>query len=247
MAYRKKIISAGPLVKEAIYPYRSCKGAASTVRRRTGGRTCEAQRRMNALYSWQKLELLLAANFVKGDVVGCLTFDDAHLPETRAQVRNRWRYFLSKLTAARKKRGAETVAFWAIENVHGEGRWHIHFVYNAVGDDYAEISRLWGQGSCEFSALRCDKIKNYESLARYMAKEARDKVGQRAWSYTRNARKPEVETFAVASFTPLRLPRGATMFEDARSATGEWQYIKYAYDDALKVRRRKPRRRKRNV
>lgn len=78
MAYRKKIISAGPLVKEIIYPYRSG-GSSSNGRRRTGI-SSEAQRRMNAIYSWQKLELLLAANLVKGDVVGCLTFDDAHLP-----------------------------------------------------------------------------------------------------------------------------------------------------------------------
>ena len=35
MAYRKKIISAGPLVKEIIYPYRSG-GSSSNGRRRTG-------------------------------------------------------------------------------------------------------------------------------------------------------------------------------------------------------------------
>ena len=64
--------------------------------------------------------------------------------------------------------------------------------------------RLWGQGECEFNALRVDKKKNYETLARYMAKEERDKVGQRSWSYTRNAKKPEVESFSVREFTPLR-------------------------------------------
>ena len=239
MAYRKKIISAGPLVKEIIYPYRSG-GSSSSGRRRTGT-SSEAQRRMNAIYSWQKLELLLAANLVKGDVVGCLTFDDHHLPETREQVRNKFKWFLDKLRAAREERGQNLVMFWSIEHLHGEGRWHIHIVCNATGNDYEEMLRLWGQGECEFNALRVDKNKNYETLARYMAKEERDKIGQRSWSYTRNAKKPEVESFSVREFTPLRVPKDTTVFEDVRSR-GKWQYIKYAYNNALKVRRHRRRR-----
>ena len=239
MAYRKKIISAGPLVKEIIYPYRSG-GSSSNGRRRTGT-SSEAQRRMNAIYSWQKLELLLAANLVKGDVVGCLTFDDAHLPKTREQVRNKFKWFLDKLRAAREERGQNLVMFWSIEHLHGEGRWHIHIACNATGSDYEEMLRLWGQGECEFNALRVDKKKNYETLARYMAKEERDKVGQRSWSYTRNAKKPEVESFSVREFAPLRVPKDTTVFEDVRSR-GEWQYIKYAYNNALKVRRHRRRR-----
>lgn len=108
---------------------------------------------MNAIYSWQKLELLLAANLVKGDVVGCLTFDDAHLPETREQVRNKFKWFLDKLRAAREERGQNLVMFWSIEHLHGEGRWHIHIACNATGSDYEEMLRLWGQGECEFNAL----------------------------------------------------------------------------------------------
>ena len=238
MAYRKKIISAGPLVKEVIYPYRS---ARSSGGRRRSGASSEAQRRMNAIYSWQKLELLLAANLVKGDIVGCLTFDDAHLPESREQVRHKFKWFLNKLTAARKKRGQTTVMFWSIEHMHGDGRWHIHIACNATGDDYAEIVKLWGQGECEFSALRVDKKKNYETQARYMAKEERDKPGQRSWSYTRNIKRPEVESFPVREFSTLRIPKDTTVFEDVRSR-GEWQYVKYAYNDALKVRRRRRRR-----
>ena len=158
MAYRKKIISAGPLVKEIIYPYRSG-GSSSNGRRRTGT-SSEAQRRMNAIYSWQKLELLLAANLVKGDVVGCLTFDDYHLPETREQVRNKFKWFLDKLRATREARGQDLVMFWSIEHLHGEGRWHIHIACNATGNDYEEMLRLWGQGECEFNPLRVDKERN---------------------------------------------------------------------------------------
>ena len=75
MAKRKKIIVAGSLVLESVYP-------AVNSRDRTGVRTgkhkisSEAQRRMNAIYSYQKLELLLAANFTEGDLVCTFTYDD---------------------------------------------------------------------------------------------------------------------------------------------------------------------------
>lgn len=240
---RKKIVVAGPLVQEAVYKtLRTARGDGRRGRKTNG--TSEAQRLINARQSWQKLKLLLAANFIKGDIVGCLTFDEAHLPETRAQVENRLKWFRQKLTAARRARGQELVMFWSIEHRHGEGRWHIHFVANATGDDYAEISRLWTHGEVDLRALRCDRVKNYESLARYMCKEARERLGQRSWSYTRNAKQPEVESFWVPDDTALRIPRDTVVFADIRSR-GEWQFVEYAYTDALKRRRRtrRPKRR----
>lgn len=238
---RKKIVVAGPLVQEAVYKTHRT-SAAEKGRSRRINPSSEARKLINAKNSWQKLKLMLAANFIKGDIVGCLTFDPAHLPETRAQVINKLRYFAAKLTAARRARGKELVMFWNIEHNHGDGRWHIHIVLNATGgEDYAEIHRLWGQGETELSSLRVDKKKNYESLARYMCKEPREKLGQRSWSHTRNAKHPEVESFAVPDNTALRIPKGTTVFADIRSK-GEWAFIEYAYNDALKRRRRSRRR-----
>lgn len=240
---RKKIIVAGPLVQEVVYKTHRTSAADKARRRKTNPST-EARKLINAKNSWQKLKLMLAANFIKGDIVGTLTFDNDHLPETRAQVINKLRYFVAKLTAARRARGKELVMFWSIEHRHGDGRWHIHIVLNATnGEDYAEINRLWGQGETELSSLRVDKKKNYESLARYMCKEAREKIGQRSWSHTRNAKHPEVESFTVPDDTVLRIPKDVTVFADIRSKN-EWAFVEYAYNDALRRRRpRRPRRR----
>ena len=69
---RKKIISAGPLVQAAVYKTaRTARGDAQRGRKRNA--TSDAQRLINARCSWQKLKLLLAANFIRGDIVGCLT------------------------------------------------------------------------------------------------------------------------------------------------------------------------------
>lgn len=243
----KKIIVAGALVKECIYPAVSCKDAPKT-RAAKHKMSSDAQRRMNAVYSWQKLELILAANFRRGDLVCTFTFDDKHLPRDRKEVSARLKYFRQKLTAARKSEGDELVMVWSIEHRHGDGRWHIHAAINATGDDYAEIRDLWGLGLVDISPLRVDKEKNYETLARYWTKEAPDKLGARTWSYTRSCKQPEIETFRVEADTPLDVPKGAISLEEHRDKTvyGSYQYIKYLGADVpqrvLARRRRRPRR-----
>ena len=253
MAKMKKIITAGPLVKEAIYPISNGRDAPK-VRQGKRKASSEAQQRMNAIYSYQKLELMLAANFLPGDLVVVLTYDDAHLPETRAQAQAKLKYFRAKLSTARKKRKQTLVMFWNEEHLHrdsselSDGRWHHHCVINATGDDYKELLKLWGQGEIYVEPLRVDKEKNYETLARYMCKEARDKPGQRCWSYTRGAAKPEVETFRVPDDTTIAVPKGSTVIEEASSKTefGAYRYIKYL---GAPVRRRpgtRARRRRKN-
>ena len=234
MAKMKKIITAGQLVKEVIYPLSNGRDAPK-VRQAKRKISSEAQQRMNAIYSWQKLELMLAANFLPGDLVVVFTYDDAHLPETRAQAQAKLKYFRAKLAAARRKRKQPLVMFWNEEHLHhdpgelSDGRWHHHCVINTTGDDYKELLELWGQGEIDVKPLRVDKEKNYETLARYMCKEARDKPGQRSWSYTRNAVKPEVETFRVPDDTTVSAPKGSTVIEEASSKTefGSYRYIKY--------------------
>ncbi len=246
MAKRKKIIVAGALVLEAVYPAVNSRDKAGV---RAGKRkiSSEAQKRMNAIYSYQKLELLLAANFVPGDIVCTLTYDDRHLPASRKAAEAKLKYFRQKLAATRKQRGATLVMFWNSEHRHGDGRWHHHCILNSTGDDFAEILKLWGQGEIEFTPLRVDREKNYATLARYMAKEGRERVGQRSWSYTRNARKPEVETYLVPNDEKLKPPRTAIVFEDTgdvQTEYGHYRFIKYLCASSVTARRRARRRRK---
>ena len=56
---------------------------------------------MNSVYSFQKLEPVLAANFVKGDLVCTLTYDDLHLPANRKAAEAKLKYFRAKLSAER--------------------------------------------------------------------------------------------------------------------------------------------------
>lgn len=239
----KKILTAGALVKEVIYT-RAAGREPAKVRAAKRKASTEAQQLMNAKYSWQKLELMLAANFVPGDLVVTLTYDDDHLPADRAAANARLKKFRAELNRIRKDRGQEMRMIWTTENKIGAGRWHHHIVVNTTGDDFAEITRLWDCGvDLEISRLQVDREKNYESLARYMCKEARERPGLRSWSYTRSCRHPEVEVFPVPDDTELAAPEDAILMEDVAKRTeyGTFHYIKYLAATPVMLRRQRPR------
>ena len=243
----KKIIVAGMLVKEAVYS-RPAGRETVAVRQSKRKASTEAQQRINAKYSWQKLELMLAANFLPRDLIVTLTFDEEHLPETRSQVNAKLKKFRKELAAIRKRRRKDLRMIWTIEHRSGEGRWHVHAVINATGDDYADILSCWPHGSdIDMRKLELSKRKNYETLARYMCKEARERAGLRAWSYSRSCRHPEVETFPVSDDEDVRIPKQATVLTDASMRTdyGEYHYIKYLAASPQTIRRRGVRARRR--
>ena len=87
----------------------------------------EAQRRMNRIYAYQRLELQLAANFPSAGsgLVVTLTYDDAHLPRRRAEVTKHLAAFRKRMNILRRAAGLpELVMFWSIEALTS-GRWHV--------------------------------------------------------------------------------------------------------------------------
>ena len=244
----KKIIVAGPLVREVIYS-RAGSREDAVVRQAKRKTSTEAQQRANARYSWEKLELMLAANYVPGDLVVTLTFDDDHLPPDRKTTAARCKKFRRELGEIRKAAGQELRMVWAIENKVGEGRWHLHAVINATGTgDFADVLRCWPYGSnVEITRLQVNKRKNYETLARYMCKEARERSGLRSWSYTRNCRHPETETFSVPDDTRVEIPEGATVIQEETKRTeyAEFQYVKYLAVAPVVLCRMRPRAKRR--
>lgn len=231
LAKTKKIIVAGSLVIEAIYP-RCTRSDSQKVRAAKKKASSEAQARMNRIYSYQKLELMLAANFPRpGSALVCtLTYDDMHLPKDKKEADAKAKRFRTMLSRARKAAGKELVMFWRSEHNHGNGRWHLHCVINSTGNDADLIRKLWDQGrNIELQPLRIDKDKNWETLARYLSKEGPERPGCRSWSYTRNAVKPEIESFTVPDDTQLQPPSGSTIIREASERTdyAAWKIVKY--------------------
>lgn len=245
MAKFRKIIEAGPLVVETIYP---APHPRDTPEVRAGRKklSSAAQQRMNLKYAWQKLELLIAANFGKRDLWVTLTYDDEHLPGTRAEAAKRIRAFFRRLRKYRGRRGQTLRYLYCTEGKHGDGRWHHHVLLNATGDDYRQLVTAWGAGQVDIRRIRIDKDKNYETLAKYMCKEQRDAVGQRLWSGSRNLTRPKPECFRVSEDTPLDVPRGAMPLEEIseRNIYGTFKYIKYMWPEDAPAPRSRRRRKK---
>ena len=246
----KKIIQAGALVLEAVYPRGN---GHDSPRTRAGKRrlSSEAQQRMNLKHSYQKLELMIAANFRPGDLMVTLTYDEDNLPRSRTAATAKLKRFRADLKAVRKAAGRpEPVMIFNTENAFGEGRWHHHIILNNVGEDYEDLRRLWPWGSSlEIRRIKLDRQHSFEGVARYLCKEARERPGLRSWSYTRNCKHPEIETFPVPDDqAQLQPPKGALVYEDAREQNefGSWRYVKYlapGWENGMKPRPRYRRRR----
>ena len=225
MAKTKKIISAGVLRKEVLYNRvrikddRRCRNAKHKAQ-------SEAQARMNAQYSWQKLELMLAANFKPGDLVVVLDYSEYWLPYNREEAGYRLKLFRAAMARARREAGQSFVAVWNHETRHGDGRYHHHLVINSTGADIETLKAAWPYGGVHVEPLRADREKNYETLAGYMCKEYPEKLGKRTWSYTRNCKHPEMETFVVPDDTELVVPEGAVVLEEGKYSN---QYTSFHY------------------
>lgn len=240
----RKIIEAGPLVVETIYPAPNPRDTPET---RAGKKrlSTQAQQRFNLKCAWQKLELLIAANFGRGDLWTTFTFDDEHLPGSRAEALARVKGFFRRLRRVRGRRGQVLRYLYAIEHRHGDGRWHCHALINATGDDFRQLAGAWGMGQVDIRRIRIDREKNYESLAKYMCKEQRDTLGQRLWSGSKNLKRPKPECWRVPDDTSLNVPRGAMELASASERTqyGVYKYIKYLAPGwergAVRARRRR--------
>ena len=221
----------------------------------------EAQKKMNQIYSLQQLELMLAANFptAGSGLVVTLTYDDEHLPDSRAAAQRRMKYFLHKLRVARRAADLpEPVVAMAPEVLtSASGRWHHHIVLDNTGRDYDMIRACWIYGTdIEIKPLRVDKKKNHETQARYMSKELREcqdavsKPGLHGWSWTRNAKRPETDTVTVPDDYELEPPEDSTVLLDESRSTewASWRVLKIRYnaspDEGFPRARRRRRKRR---
>ena len=257
MALLLKRIDAGGIQIAALYNRRS-RYDTPAQRAAKEKASSEAQRRMNQIYSYQKLEMRLAVNFPTpgSGLWVTLTHDDAHMPGSRKEAQLRFKYFLTKLRAARKAAGLpEPVVFWAPEILTSEsGRWHQHVVMDSTGRDFGLIRDCWIYGSdIEIRKLGipepgeelppwydpdADEPGNYfRMVARYMTKELREcqeyeaRPGLHGWSCTRNARKPEVDTVTVENDYQLTAPEGSEVLLDEKKRTefASYHILKYRF------------------
>lgn len=240
---RKKTIRAGRLVKTIIYTAPCISDTQPHVRDQKRKASTEAQRRMNDKYRWEKLEMLLAANFGEDDVFCTLTYRDEDLPFCRKLAVDRLRRCVR---AMRERKGGKHVTLdyiYVTENKHSDGRYHHHVVIHR--DDLDLLLQLWKWGHVNVKTV---DAYGYEGLAKYLCKETVEgqRPGSRAWSQSKGLRKPTVEVEICKDDADIVVPAGCFVLasESNQYEYGSWRYIKYQIPRHIPYRYTRPRRRR---
>lgn len=239
---RIKTVRAGRLVYAVCYS-QALGSDAPAARAAKNKVSSEARQRLNFRAAWQKLELLLAANFGPEDLFVTLTYDEAHLPEDRAAALNYFKRYVGRLRTAYRRAGAELRYVYNVEEMPDEAdgarRLHHHMVVSRA--EAETLRSLWAGGGVQIEHLLDGPTDSYEARARYLVKERHPgalgrKTGLRAWSGSRNLRKPEETSELVADSVTITAPPGAFVLDrrDEGNCYGCYSYIKYL----LPVRRR---------
>lgn len=258
---RIKTIRAGRLVFGVCYS-QALPGESAKARAAKSKCSTAARRALNFRAAWQKLRLILAANFGRGDLWVTLTYDDAHLPDGRKAAKKRMTLFLDRLRDARRRAGEELRYVYCTEELTDDGgrRLHHHLVLNAgqARQDYELLRSLWTDGSnVEIRRLGEHDLfgDDFLELAQYMTKERDPEaktiaVGDKSWVSSRNLARPVVENETVGDNVTITAPPGARIIDsnNIHNEYGSYDYIVYLLpEDAPELLRRpkpKPRRRR---
>lgn len=186
---------------------------------------------INLRHSWEKLKMLLAANFDWSDLVVTLTYSDDALPRTRDDAEKNLKLFIRHLRAERRQAGQTLKYLYVTERGHTFGRHHHHIVTNATGADYQIIRSLWPYGdNIDFARI---SDKGYDGWARYLSKEPREQgrryVGERMWRQSLGLKKPIVQSGWVDAGAPLPVPPGAFVVDRQSRVNGfgTFDYVEY--------------------
>lgn len=247
MSNRIKTVSAGRL--RCVVCYTQPSGSDEPRQRQAKQRvSSKARQLLNFRAAWQKLELLLAANFDPDDLFLTLTFDDEHLPEDRAGAADAVRGFLRRLRAVRRKRADDVKYIYCVESMPDapdseDRRLHVHMILSSAGESVDEIESLWRGGQVFAETLLSGRNDGYEARARYMVKERHPgaygrRTGLRAWNGSRNLSKPEITSELVPETLTVAVPPGAYVLDrhGETNAFGSYEYLKYLLPDRFRRR-----------
>ncbi|MBR2047120.1 MAG: hypothetical protein IJ960_00840 [Oscillospiraceae bacterium] len=208
---RRKIIVAGNMWMAVQYTAIHTQNQAAR-REAKAHISTPAREALNASKSWEKMMLVLAANFRSRDLVVTLTYKDGDLPPTREAADKRLDNFIRALRKYRRSKGQALVYCRATEGYHSGGRLHHHLILNATGDDYEIIRQLWAKNgdNIDFEPFGHEGAERW---AKYLTKEPRVQgrryVGDRTWRTSRNVKKPVTSYCFVPETDELEAPPGA--------------------------------------
>lgn len=243
---------AGPLVKEFRRTGVRFSPDDTAEDRRLKTQAKKLQRCVLNREAADRLELRLALFWWTGTHY-TLTYDDEHLPRNFADVRKTIRAFLMLAGRWRASRGIEEPLdyIYAIEGLHGERRYHVHFICDYYDISPAEMRPgdggwrgLWRNGIV-FDTPVIKDTSGYRDLAEYLNKERPDgyiiPIGRHPWSCSRSlsAKVPQPERWTERSGA-IEVPDSAVFvrrFDPARARDdfGGLNWARYLIPDTSRA------------
>lgn len=226
-----KILStmrAGRVIRQALY---SPRDPNPNRRRRAISVSKEDKQRANLKTSYEKLLMLMCANFSPGDWWVTLTYDDEHLPSTREEAQPCWRKFMRRYRKYRKKFNEPLQYVYCTQlTTRGGGiRLHHHLVLRWEDDsDEEKIRSLWEYGKI----VHIRKLKSFEEIldkAHYMCREPRELgvyvPGEQMWTASRGLVRPKpMYTTIDSDALDISVPVGCTELSEPVQLPGYGGY-----------------------
>lgn len=231
-----KILStlrAGRVVRQALY---SPRDPNPNRRHRAISIPKEEKQRANLKTSYEKLLMLLCANFSPGDWWVTLTYDDEHLPENREASHPYWRKFMRWYRKYRKDNKEPLLYVYCTQLTtrNGGRRLHHHMIMRYEDDDDEErIRSLWKWGKI----VHIRKLKSFEEIldkAHYMCREPRElgiyTPGEQMWTASRGLSRPKPDYIIIDNdAVDISTPVGCTELCDPLQIPGYGGYKTIIY------------------
>ena len=207
-------LRAGNVVRQALYCPRTANPAG---RKRSISISREDRKAANLKTSYEKLLMVLCANFSPGDWWVTLTYDDDHLPASREESAPLWRKFMRGMRKYRTDNSEPLkYAYCTQLTTRGGGiRLHHHMIMRFEDEhDKERMESLWEFGSI----TKIVKLKDFDDLvdkAHYMCREPRELgvhiPGERMWTPSRGLIRPKPEYTVIESdAVDISVPVGCT-------------------------------------
>lgn len=228
-----KTMRAGRVVRQSLYAPRE---PNPNQHRRAIGISKEDKQQANLKTSYEKLLMLMCANFEPGDWWITLTYDDDHLPETREESQPYFRKFMRWFRKYRKdnKDPLRYVYCTQLTTRGGGRRLHHHMVMRFEDDaDEERIRSLWIFGKI----VHVRKLRSFEEIldkAHYMCREPRELgvyvPGEQMWTGSRGLIRPKFEYTTIDSdAVDINVPVGCTELSEPVQLPGYGGYKTIIY------------------
>lgn len=226
-------IRAGRVVRQILY---TPKDPNPNQPRRGISISKEDKQRANLKTSYEKLLMLVCANFSPGDWWVTLSYDDDHLPQTREESKKPFRKFIRNFRKYRKvnKEVLKYVYCTQLTTRAGGIRLHHHMILRWEDDsDKEQLYTLWEGGEIVYAR----KLKDFEDIldkAKYMCREPRELgvhvPGEQMWTASRGLIRPKPEYITVDSDSiDIAVPVGCRSLSDPVQIPGYGGYKAILY------------------